>query len=156
MLKLTVIDAPPDETPVGATTLLGPTGGTVGRTQENAWTLTDEDSLLSRCHFEIVFEDGAYILIDKSTNGSFLNDAREPLGRGNRAPVQDGDTIRLGGYRIAVAIESIGEAPPPLEGSVPSFLRGSEEAIEPAADISPPVADKAPSTPEPPGSAAAF
>ncbi len=156
MLKLTVIEAPPDETPVGATKLLGPTGGTVGRTQDNAWTLTDEDSLLSRCHFEIVFEDGAYTLIDKSTNGSFLNDAREPLGRGNRAPIQDGDTIRLGGYRIEVAIESVGAEPPPLEGSTPDFLRGADEPIEPVADVDSPVADNEQAMPGPPGSAAAF
>ncbi len=135
MLRLTVIDAPPDETPAGTTKVIGPAGGTIGRTHENTWTLTDEDSLLSRSHFAISFEDGAYSLVDTSTNGSFLNDAREPLGRGNKAPLQDGDTIRIGGYRIAVALESIGSEPPPLAGSIPDFLLspapevdGSEQA----------------------------
>lgn len=142
MLRLTVIDAPPDETPPGASKVIGPAGGTIGRTQENTWTLTDEDSLLSRSHFAINFEDGAYVLLDTSTNGSFLNDAREPLGRGNKAPLQDGDTIRIGGYRIAVALESAGAEPPPLAGSTPDFL------VSRVPDVDSPEQDSGLSVPE--------
>lgn len=50
---------------------------------------------IGREHGEIVFEDGIYRIVDRSTNGVFINDER--IVQGEPTPMRDGDTIRLGG-----------------------------------------------------------
>ena len=56
--------------------------GTLGRAIDNDLVLPDEDGVVSRVHAEISYHDGDYYLIDKSTNGTFLNEGQEPLERG--------------------------------------------------------------------------
>jgi len=79
-------------------------GITIGRAPDNDWVLPDPDRHLSKRHCEIAFEDGGYVLTDTSTNGVYLNGAAEPIGRGNRSRLRDGDRLSLGDYRIEVTI----------------------------------------------------
>ncbi|MCW8999900.1 MAG: FHA domain-containing protein, partial [Kangiellaceae bacterium] len=58
-------------------------GGTLGRSPDNTWILADPERFLSGVHSEIVFENGSYYLVDTSTNGTYLNNSGEPLGKGN-------------------------------------------------------------------------
>ena len=133
MLRLTIIEEPDGEKPESATIIVGPGGATVGRTRENTWVLPDTQSLLSRSHFEILFENGAYVILDRSTNGTFVNEEKSPIGRGNKVPIQEGDLVRLGNYKIEVKLESVGVKPNPLLGSRPEFLSKGK------ADLAPPV-----------------
>jgi type VI secretion system protein len=81
------------------------TNGTlsIGRAAGNDWVLADPEQHLSRTHCMIAFEGGQYWITDLSTNGLLVNGAREPTSRGTRLVLTDGDTIRFGGYVLAVA-----------------------------------------------------
>lgn len=79
-------------------------GGTLGRAESNSWVLPDPDKFLSSCHCEILCEAGHYYILDLSTNGTFLNDSPEPLGKGVKAPLNDGDFFEIGDYRFSVSV----------------------------------------------------
>lgn len=84
----------------------GPKGGTIGRAAGNDWILADPDRFLSSRHCQIICRDGQYFLTDLSTNGTYINGASEPVGRGTEVRLVEGDSIDLGDYRFKVAIES--------------------------------------------------
>lgn len=77
-------------------------GGTIGRSNENTWVLHDPERFLSSRHCQISFENGQYYITDLSTNGTFLNGAAEPLGKGNKQPMNDGDRFVMGDYEFQV------------------------------------------------------
>ncbi|TQV76415.1 type VI secretion system-associated FHA domain protein TagH [Aliikangiella marina] len=79
-------------------------GGTLGRGQDNTWVLSDPERFLSGCHSQIVFENGNYYLIDTSTNGTYVNNSGEPLGKGNKVQLKDGDLFELSDYKFQVNI----------------------------------------------------
>ena len=80
-------------------------GGTIGRSLDNDWILPDPDHYISGKHATVDFQSGAYYLADISTNGVYLNDADEPLGRGNPQRLFDGDTIRMGDFKFVVTLD---------------------------------------------------
>lgn len=105
-------------------------GGSIGRGQENTWALPDPERFLSSRHCDIRFENGRYYILDQSTNGTFVNGAAEPVGKGGRAPLNNGDTFEIGEYQFRVTLEdsllagaggSFGASPfadvPPMEDS---------------------------------------
>ena len=75
----------------------------IGRGSGNDWVLADPDQHLSRTHCMIGFEQGQYWLTDLSTNGMLVNGSRTPTQRESRTVLTDGDSVVLGGYRLAVA-----------------------------------------------------
>jgi type VI secretion system protein len=77
-------------------------GGTLGRADGNAWVLPDPDKFLSSCHCEILFDANTFYLLDLSTNGTFYNNSLEPLGKGTKAPLNDGDFFEVGEYRFSI------------------------------------------------------
>ncbi|QYK42392.1 MAG: type VI secretion system-associated FHA domain protein TagH [Paracoccaceae bacterium] len=83
---------------------------TIGRGQENDIVLPDPDRLISKSHCAIEDQNGNVVVIDFSTNGTFLNYGKVPLGR-VPTPLNDGDVLTLGGYELVVAITS-GRADP--------------------------------------------
>lgn len=80
-------------------------GGTFGRADSNTWVLPDPDKFLSSCHCAIIFADNQFYLEDKSTNGTFVNGGFEPLGRGVRHVLRDGDFFEIGDYRFSVQLD---------------------------------------------------
>jgi type VI secretion system protein len=82
----------------------GEQGGTIGRGQENFWTLEDPERYLSTRHMQISCGGGRYFLTDLSTNGTFLNGSAEPIGKGSRVELKDGDTFSLGDYEFRVEL----------------------------------------------------
>jgi len=87
-------------------------GGTIGRSQGNTWTIEDPEKFISSKHSQIVFENGYYYLLDLSTNGTFFNGSREPIGGGNRVVLKDGDRFTLGDYEFLVSMRSQGASSP--------------------------------------------
>lgn len=77
-------------------------GALIGRSPHADWHLPDPRHHISSRHCEISYRDGAYLLTDLSTNGTFVNDSAERL----TAPhvLRDGDRIAIGDYRIAVSL----------------------------------------------------
>ena len=80
-------------------------GGTIGRSLQADWILPDPDRYISGKHATIDFQGGAYYLADLSSNGVYINDDTEPLGRGNPRRLFDGDKIRMGDFEFVVMLE---------------------------------------------------
>jgi predicted component of type VI protein secretion system len=75
---------------------------------------------ISREHLEVQVEGSALMLIDLSSNGTWLNGARMPQHR--KCKVREGDLIELPGYEIQCQLVSAAQsaatvAVPPLAGS---------------------------------------
>ena len=82
----------------------GRNGGTIGRSLESDWVLPDGQRYLSSRHASIDFRSGSYYIVDTSTNGVYVNDAEQPVGRGNPQRLFTGDRVRLGEYEMSVEI----------------------------------------------------
>jgi type VI secretion system protein len=80
-------------------------GGSLGRSGTCDWQLPDPTNTLSARHATIAFNGLGFTITDTSTNGVYINTVDAPLGRGNTAPLTDGDTLYLSDYIISVAIE---------------------------------------------------
>jgi type VI secretion system protein len=87
-------------------------GGTIGRATDNAWILPDPDRYLSGKHVRIDFRSGSYVLVDTSSNGTYVNGAQVPLGKYHDYVLKDGDYLRLGEYEILVSIDKGNDFPP--------------------------------------------
>ncbi len=85
---------------------------TIGRGPENDLVLPDPDRLISKNHCAIEDHGGNIVVIDFSTNGTFLNYSKAPLGR-VMTPLNDGDVLSMGAYELVVSISSL-RAPDPL------------------------------------------
>ena len=72
------------------------------------WQIPDPQLIVSGRHCQVRFDGSAYWLHDMSRNGTFVNGASDRIDAPYR--LRDGDTIRVGRYRIAVAIGT-GEVP---------------------------------------------
>ena len=107
-LKLTVLSEQHASLGPRESIVIGVGGGTIGRAHDNDWVLPDPNRYLSAHHARVKFRDGAYHLIDTSSNGVFINDRAEALGRRSSYVLRDGDLLRLGSYQIAVAVDSEG------------------------------------------------
>lgn len=81
-------------------------GGTIGRSLQNDWILPDPDRYISGRHATIDYKGGMYYLADTSSNGVYVNNEVEPIGKGNPRRLFDGDRLRLGDFEMTVAIDS--------------------------------------------------
>lgn len=82
-------------------------GGSIGRAPDNDWVLPDPDRYISGHHASIDYRDGAYYLRDHSTNGVFVNQSEQPVGRGAALRLYDGDELRMGDYVFDVSIVNV-------------------------------------------------
>jgi type VI secretion system protein len=74
----------------------------VGRGQDNDLVLQDTDQRLSRTHCVIERQTRQYVVIDKSTNGTFLNDERNRLPRDIATPLKADDHLHVGPFDLKV------------------------------------------------------
>ncbi len=81
-------------------------GGTMGRSSSNDWVLPDTNRYLSGRHAILRCQNGDYYITDTSTNGVFINQKPVPLGRDNSARLENGDTLKMGGYVMEVLLDS--------------------------------------------------
>ena len=95
-----------------ATKVFGVHGGTIGRGTDNEWILPDPERYLSGNHARVDFRAGAYILVDTSSNGTYVNGAQVPLGKYHDYALKDGDYVRLGEYELLVSIDATNDFPP--------------------------------------------
>jgi len=98
-------------------------GGTIGRGNDNAWILPDPERYLSGKHARVDFRAGTYLLVDTSSNGTYVNGAQIPLGKFHEYVLKDGDYIRIGEYEMLVSIDQSNDFPPD-ESAVMAFDGG--------------------------------
>ncbi len=111
-MKLTLIltrGDDPQGTPIDSRSFDG-RGLTMGRGNENDWVLDDPNRHLSKSHCAIEYDGGEFLVTDTSTNGVFINQSPERLGRGNTMGLRDGDQIGLGEYLVRVEIAAEADA----------------------------------------------
>jgi type VI secretion system protein len=92
--------------------VFGVHGGTIGRSTDNAWILPDPDRYLSGKHARIDFRAGSYVLVDTSSNGTYINGSQVPLGKYHDYVLKDGDYLRIGEYELLVSIDKGNDFPP--------------------------------------------
>ena len=102
-LRLTIISEQGTELGDRASVLFGPEGGRIGRAHDNEWVLPDPKRYLSSHHAQIRYRNGGFLVEDTSTNGLYLNDNADPVGRLGPQPLRHGDVLRLGAYQIRVS-----------------------------------------------------
>jgi type VI secretion system protein len=95
-----------------STKVFGVHGGTIGRATDNEWILPDPERYLSGKHARIDFRAGTYVLVDTSSNGTYVNGAQVPLGKYHDYALKDGDYVRLGEYELLVSIDKSNDFPP--------------------------------------------
>jgi type VI secretion system protein len=95
-----------------ATKVFGVHGGTIGRGSDNEWILPDPERYLSGKHMRVDFRAGTYVLVDTSSNGTYVNGAQVPLGKYHDYLLKDGDYVRLGEYELLVSIDKSNDFPP--------------------------------------------
>ncbi|WP_300452144.1 type VI secretion system-associated FHA domain protein TagH [Accumulibacter sp.] len=109
-LELTVDNKPGDLQPPAVR--LGRQGMLkIGRDDNADWTLPDRTGGVSRDHCSIRFADGAFLLEDRSANGTFVNGGSERITSAYR--LSDGDRLLIGSYLIAVRISGLPRSVPP-------------------------------------------
>jgi type VI secretion system protein len=95
-----------------ATKVFGVHGGSIGRATDNEWILPDPERYLSGKHARVDFRAGSYVLVDTSSNGTYVNGAQVPLGKYHDYSLKDGDYIRLGEYELLASIDKTNDFPP--------------------------------------------
>jgi type VI secretion system protein len=95
-----------------STKVFGVHGGTIGRSTDNAWILPDPDRYLSGKHARVDFRSGSYVLVDTSSNGTYINGSQVPLGKYHDYVLKDGDYLRIGEYELLVSIDKGNDFPP--------------------------------------------
>jgi type VI secretion system protein len=124
-----------------ATKVFGVHGGTIGRATDNDWILPDPDRYLSGKHARIDFRSGTYVLVDTSSNGTYVNGAQVPLGKYHDYVLKDGDYVRLGEYEFLVSIDKSNDFPADesaiiaYDGQSPSSAAKKSTADDLGADL---------------------
>ena len=108
-LKLVMIRCPDDVAPERREVRGGEF--TVGRGQDNQWVVADPERRLSKKHCRFAYGNGEWELHDLSTNGTYVNQASEPIGKGAVQKLRHGDRITFGLYEIEVIIDEEAAAP---------------------------------------------
>ena len=109
-------------------------GGTLGRGNNNNWTLEDPERFLSSSHCQFSCENGQFYITDTSTNGTFFNDSVNPMGKGTKLPLNEGDSFVLGDYAFSVSISAaqasgFASSADPFASSTPASSNNSMDDI---------------------------
>jgi type VI secretion system FHA domain protein len=103
---------------------------TLGRAPENDVVLPDPDLMISKRHCVIEDHGGRMVVLDLSSNGTFLNYGKVPLGR-TPTPLNDGDVLSVGPYELVVGLSDL-DLPDPLDlpplGDGPDLLPPIDDA----------------------------
>ena len=124
-----------------STKVFGVHGGTIGRSTDNEWILPDPERYLSGKHARVDFRAGTYVLVDTSSNGTYVNGAQVPLGKYHDYLLKDGDYVRLGEYELLVSIDKSNDFPPEesaivaYDGQSPSSAVKKSTANDLGADL---------------------
>lgn len=86
------------------------TGGLIGRNAACDWQIDDATRTVSGRHATITFRDGHFYITDTSTNGVYVGDALEPLGRGRSVEIGEGTRLRFGDYVVVATLQDDGRA----------------------------------------------
>ncbi len=142
-IEVTVLEFPEGSSLRESSMTFSEQGGTIGRTQNNTWVLDDPERFLSGSHCQISCVQGDYFLTDTSTNGTFVNNSAEPLGKGNQVKLSNGDVFELSDYKFRVQVLDVpASSPTPQTSNIfdsddPFATPVAQPMPAPAAPVSP-------------------
>lgn len=129
-LTLTIIEAPHNVNMINHTKAFPAEGGSLGRADNNDWVLPDYERVVSSRHADICFQHGRFYLTDRSTNGTFHNHSDQAIGPGQSVPLEHGDIVALGDYRLKVSIKQPQPSPHLPKGLQPAdFLDSADKTL---------------------------
>ena len=140
-LRLRVVSEHANHLGERSTKVFGVHGGTIGRSTDNEWILPDPERYLSGKHARVDFRAGTYVLVDTSSNGTYVNGAQVPLGKYHDYVLKDGDYVRLGEFELLVSIDKSNDFPPEesaivaYDGQSPSSAVKKSTANDLGADL---------------------
>src|ERR1700688_1290511 len=140
-LRLRVVSEHATKLGEHSTKIFGVHGGTIGRATNNEWILPDPERYLSGKHARVDFRAGNYVLVDTSSNGTYVNGAQVPLGKYHDYQLRDGDYVRLGEYELLVSIDKSNDFPTEAsaivayDGQAPSSAVAKSTANDLGADL---------------------
>ncbi|MBM2716054.1 type VI secretion system-associated FHA domain protein TagH [Mesorhizobium caraganae] len=106
----------------GTSWLIESDGGlSVGVSEDNGFVLSDDQQAVSTHRFSIERAEGEFVLIERSGNGTSLNDGAKPLPSDLPVNLTAGDIVRIGSYIInvdAASMEDSAEGEPHTVGSL--------------------------------------
>lgn len=114
----------------------------VGRADSCDWPLPDPSRVVSSCHAEIRVDGERFLIRDTSTNGLFVNQTSEPVGKGEEKPLNHGDRLRMGDYEISVTLHEVAVTSVAGLISVEEDAPAASAAVEAAPDVSLPVQNR--------------
>jgi type VI secretion system protein len=129
-LRLRVVSEHASRLGEQSTKLFGVHGGTIGRSTDNDWILPDPERYLSGKHARVDFRAGSYVLVDTSSNGTYVNGAQVPLGKYHDYLLRDGDYIRLGEIELLVSIDKSNDFPPEASAIVVYDGQAASSAVK--------------------------
>lgn len=77
----------------------------VGRRPGSNWVLPDPSRFISGTHLEIRQDGDRFVLYDLSTNGTFVNGAKQRLAAPH--PIADGDVFKVGLYTLRAGLTAL-------------------------------------------------
>ena len=110
-------------------------GGSIGRSLQSDWILPDPERYISGRHAIVDFKGGIYYLVDLSTNGVYVNDEHEPIGKSNPRRLFNGDRLRMGEFEIVVALDHGESIAMPLEPDPPTVVPDNIEQLVPETEF---------------------
>src|ERR1700682_5839636 len=128
-LRLSVVSEHGIRLGAQSTKVFGVHGGSIGRGTDNEWILPDPERYLSGKHAGIDLRAGTYVLVDASSNGTYVNGAQVPLGKYHDYVLKDGDYVRLGEYEFLVSIDKSNDFPPDESAIVAYDGQSSSSAV---------------------------
>ncbi|MEO8310255.1 MAG: type VI secretion system-associated FHA domain protein TagH [Caldimonas sp.] len=79
-------------------------GGSIGRADTNQLVLPDPERMVSRVAAQVVYRNGAFVIVDRGSNPISLNG--RTLVSGKEAPLAAGDRVGICGYELSVKMGS--------------------------------------------------
>ncbi|OQX38036.1 MAG: hypothetical protein B0D91_05295 [Oceanospirillales bacterium LUC14_002_19_P2] len=108
-LVIRIIASPEGESVTDWSVTFPEGGGSIGRVPGVTLQLSDNRRIVSGTHAIISRYQQGYRITDVSTNGLYINGSTRPLGRECHQPLNDGDILDVGEYRLQVSCFSPGQ-----------------------------------------------
>ncbi|GAA4649175.1 hypothetical protein GCM10023116_14490 [Kistimonas scapharcae] len=102
-LVIRIIASPEGESVTDWSVTFPEGGGSIGRVPGVTLQLSDNRRIVSGTHAIISRYQQGYRITDVSTNGLYINGSTRPLGRDCHQPLNDGDILDVGEYRLQVS-----------------------------------------------------
>lgn len=104
----------------------------IGRSQSCHLILPDQQKYVSSKHAEVHERGGQLVVVDTSSNGTFLNGSAERIDKGQSLPLKNGDTLTMGAFKLQVSITDaaaqINAPVPPVKNTDDPFADPFDEA----------------------------